>query len=93
MEKLEQSARKRQEKRAISERIPYYNSLLGPRSRTKRESENIQQTNTTLQDKKEETENYIKLLEDSFPNPETDNNIVDELHVRVKRNSTDLSPK
>lgn len=49
----------------------------------------IQQKNSTLQDKKEQNANYIKLLEDSFPNPDTDNNIVDELHVRVKRNSTD----
>lgn len=89
MEKLEQSARKRQEKRDISERMPYYNSLIGPRSRTKRESTMIQQKNSTLQDKKEQNANYIKLLEDSFPNPDTDNNIVDELHVRVKRNSTD----
>lgn len=88
MEKLEQSARKRQEKRDISERMPYYNRLIGPRSRTKRESKIIEQTNSTLQNKKEQTANYIKLLEDSFPNPDTDNNIVDDLHVRVKRNST-----
>lgn len=88
MEKLEESARKRQEKRDISERMPYFNSLIGPRSRTKRESKIIQQTNSTLEDKKEQTANYIKLLEDSFPNPDAENNIADDLHVRVKRNST-----
>lgn len=85
MNRLEESVRQpnRPEKREIAneERMPYYNSLIGPRTRTKR-SEN----SAVVQENPQQSDEHIKLLEESFPNPAAGMNVDESEHVRVKRN-------
>ena len=83
MKKLENTLKNKQEKREILEN-PYYNRMLGPKARSKRSS--VNDTKTIAEDPKSPA--HIKLLEESFPNPESTDLLDDSQHVRVKRNST-----
>lgn len=75
---------------------PYFNSLIGPRARTKRSNrERKPQREQRHEDKPQpqsawKSEAYIRMLDDSFPNPigGGSSGDVSDLHVRVKRLST-----
>lgn len=65
-------------------RNPYFNSLIGPRSRTKRSVDAKSPVVNPMDDP--QSIEHIKLLEESFPNPNPDNSLhSDQVHVRVKR--------
>lgn len=66
---------------ADEQRMPYFNSLIGPRPRAKRE-------NTVEESPQQQSAEHIKLLEESFPNPDTGSDLTvdDAEHIRVKRN-------
>lgn len=66
-------------------RNPYFNSLIGPRSRTKRSVENKLTIVNPMDDPK--SIEHIKLLEESFPNPNLIDSSLhsDQPHIRVKR--------
>lgn len=65
-------------------RNPYFNSLIGPRSRTKRSVDAESKKVNPMDDPK--SSEHIKLLEESFPNPNLDNSLQsDQQHIRVKR--------
>lgn len=79
MKKLENSMKNRQEKRAVDDFIenPYFNRMIGPRTRAKRSSVPNQELSKA---------EHIRLLEESFPNLIVSDNInSNEPHVRVKR--------
>lgn len=94
MQKIEDSRRHDQEKRekqshkddfrmSDNYRQPYYNSLVGPRARSKRSSDN----GNPMDDP--QSAQHLKLLQDSFPNPieaESRADAADQPLVRVKRN-------
>lgn len=85
--KIENSFKRRERyRRDVSKdtRNPYFNSLIGPRSRTKRSIENKATIVNPMDDPK--SIEHIKLLEESFPNPNLDNSLhSDQSHIRVKR--------
>ncbi|XP_037033985.1 uncharacterized protein LOC119072794 isoform X1 [Bradysia coprophila] len=65
-------------------RNPYFNSLIGPRSRTKRSVDAKSPAVNPMDDP--QSIEHIKLLEESFPNPSPDNSLhSDQVHIRVKR--------
>lgn len=68
-------------------RNPYFNSLIGPRSRSKRSVDNpltLEHKVNPMDDPK--SDEHIKLLEESFPNPNPDSSLdLNEPHIRVKR--------
>lgn len=72
----QQRQRQRESERGVDFN-PYFNSLIGPQVRAKRETSNGKQSN----------EKYARMLEDSFPNPVASDETAGEVHVRVKRNS------
>lgn len=83
VQKLENSMKNRKEKRALDEarENPYYNRMLGPRVRAKRSNDDA-----IVNEKQGKSDEYIRALEESFPNPIAGDDIQsDEPHIRVKR--------
>lgn len=67
-------------------RNPYFNSLIGPRSRSKRSVKIANKSVKVNPMDDPKSSEHIKLLEESFPNPNVDNSLhSDQQHIRVKR--------
>lgn len=72
----QQRQRQQETARSAVDFNPYFNSLIGPRGRAKREIEH---------DEQRSNEKYARMLEESFPNPVNAPEAGGEVLVRVKR--------
>lgn len=86
VQQMENSMKNRKEKRALDDarENPYYNRMLGPRTRAKRSNGDAIEN-----EKQYKGDEYIRMLDESFPNPiasDDDTGKWDEPHIRVKRN-------